>query len=197
MMETVALPLFPLNAVLFPGGALPLKIFEQRYVEMTKRCVRDGSGFGVCLIREGAEVGEPALPAAIGCSAFIAQWELPHPNLFHLLARGARRFRVVQTEVAALGLIMAEVELLPDEADPGPPDPLCRDILEQLIERIGAERFSDGVRLDDAAWVGYRLAEILPLSAQARQHLLEQDSAQARLAALRAILSTAGAKGQD
>ena len=66
MGERFELPLFPLNTVLFPGGRLPLKVFEQRYVEMTKRCVRDGSPFGVCMIREGKEVGNPALPADIG-----------------------------------------------------------------------------------------------------------------------------------
>ena len=111
--DTATVPIFPLNTVLFPGGRLPLKIFEQRYVEMTKACVRDGSPFGVCLIREGHEVGDPALPADVGCTAVIEQWDVPHPNLFELLAHGERRFRILRTEVAALGLLVGEAEYLP------------------------------------------------------------------------------------
>ena len=192
MMNRIELPLFPLNTVLFPGGLLPLKVFEQRYVEMTKGCLRDGTAFGVCRIREGAEVGDPALPAALGCTARIEQWDLPHPNLFHLAARGGERFRILRSEVVALGLTMAEAELLPVEEHPGAPDALCRDILAGVIERIGADRFGAEPRLDDAAWVSYRLAEILPLSLDLRQQLLETDTAQDRLHRLRKILAAAG-----
>jgi len=192
--DQIELPLFPLNTVLFPDGLLPLKVFEQRYVEMTKRCLSDASTFGVCLIREGAEVGDPAVPALLGCTATIEQWDLPHPNLFHIVARGKQRFRVVRTEVAALGLIVARAELLATETDSGTPDPLCRDLLAGLIERIGADRFAGKTDLDDAAWVSYRLAEVLPLSLDLRQQLLETDSAQTRLQMLREILAAAGMK---
>ena len=190
--DVIELPLFPLNTVLFPGGALPLKVFEQRYVEMTKRCVRDGSPFGVCLIREGREVGAPALPASVGCTASISRWDVPHPNLFHLMAAGQRRFRVIRTEVAALGLLTCDAELLPVETTHEPPEELCRKVLAELIERVGAEHFPAPVQLDDQNWVSYRLAEILPLSLDIRQRLLETDLAEARLAQLRAILSEAG-----
>ena len=190
--ELIELPLFPLNTVLFPGGMLPLKVFEQRYVEMTKRCVRDDTPFGVCLIREGREVGEPAVPETIGCTARIGQWEVPHPNLFHLVARGERRFRIVRTAVAPLGLLTCEAELLPQEASAEAPDALCRKVLAALIERVGAERFPDPVQLDDAAWVGFRLAEALPLPMEFRQQLLETDSSSTRLGTLRKILDDAG-----
>ena len=190
--DLIELPLFPLNTVLFPGGLLPLKVFEQRYLEMTKRCVRDDAPFGVCLIREGREVGEPAVPAMIGCTARIGEWELPHPNLFHLIARGERRFRVVRTEVAALGLLTCEAELLPAETSPEAPDALCRKVLAALIERIGADRFPGPLQLDDAAWVGFRLAEVLPLSMEDRQQLLESDTSSARLSVLRKMLDDAG-----
>ena len=194
MTNAIELPLFPLNTVLFPGGLLPLKVFEQRYVEMTKRCLRDDSAFGVCLIREGKEVGDPAVPASLGCTARIVQWDLPHPNLFQMIARGDGRFRILRREVVALGLTMAEVELLPAEAEPGAPDTLCRDILAGVIQRIGADRFGGEPRLDDADWVSYRLAEILPLSMDLRQQLLETDTAQGRLNALKEILQVAGAE---
>src|SRR5690606_4782943 len=130
---------FPLNTVLFPGGRLPLKVFEQRYVEMTKACVRDGSPFGVCLIREGNEVGDPALPADIGCTAVVEQWDVPHPNLFELLARGERRFRILDSQVEALGLLVCEAEYLPSVASDDAPDALCRQVMAELVERIGAE----------------------------------------------------------
>ena len=190
--DLIELPLFPLNTVLFPGGQLPLKVFEQRYLEMTKRCVRDDTPFGVCLIREGREVGEPAVPAMIGCTARIGEWELPHPNLFHLIARGEHRFRVVRTEVAPLGLLTCEAELLPPETSPEAPDALCRKVLAALIERIGADRFPGPLQLDDAAWVGFRLAEVLPLSMEVRQQLLESDASSARLGVLRKMLDDAG-----
>lgn len=192
MTERFQLPLFPLNTVLFPGGRLPLKVFEQRYVEMTKGCVRDGSPFGVCMIREGKEVGEPALPADIGCTAVIEQWDVPHPNLFELLARGERRFRILSTEVAALGLLVCEAEYLPAATSGEAPDALCRRVMAELVERIGAERFPGAVQLDDAEWISWRLGEILPLSNEMRQQLLETDASAARLAKLREVLISAG-----
>jgi Lon protease-like protein len=79
---TTTIPIFPLNTVLYPGGMLPLRIFEQRYLEMTRDCLRDTTPFGVCRIREGAEVGTPALPESVGCTAVIAEWEMPHLACF-------------------------------------------------------------------------------------------------------------------
>ncbi len=190
--ERFDLPLFPLNTVLYPGGVLPLKVFEQRYVEMTKRCVRDGSLFGVCLIREGREVGEPAIPANVGCTARIGEWDVPHPNLFHLIAHGEQRFRILRTEVAALGLLMCEAEMLPVEAADQAPDELCRSVLSAVVDRIGAERFPGPIRLDDPIWIGYRLAEVLPLSTDIRQQLLETDAADRRFEILRGVLIAAG-----
>ena len=186
------LPLFALNTVLFPGGNLPLKIFEQRYVEMVKVCLRDQSPFGVCLIREGSEVGDPAVPAAVGCTARIEQWDLPHPNLFHIIAGGGEPFRVLSTEVDRLGLIVCEAEALPREPAAGPPDALCREVLASVVAEIGAERFPGTIALDDADWVSYRLAEVLPLAMALRQTLLEIPSAEERLAVLRELLVQAG-----
>ena len=187
-----SVPLFPLQVVLFPGALLPLRIFETRYMDMAKECLKTGNPFGVCLIREGREVGEPAVPAIVGCTARIAQWDLPMPNLFHLLARGERRFRIVRTAVAPLGLLTCEAELLPAEPSGEAPDALCRKVLAALVERFGADRFPDPLALDDAAWVGFRLAEALPLRMEVRQQLLESESPSARLAVLREILGEAG-----
>jgi len=186
------IPLFPLNTVLFPDGVLPLKVFEQRYIEMTKACLRDNSPFGVCLIREGQEVGVAALPAPVGCLAHIVEWDMPQLGLFHLLARGGRRFRTQEARVAANQLISATVELLPPDPTGGEVDPICGGILKTIIEKIGADRFPAPIRLTDAAWVGYRLAEVLPLQAAEKQELLELPESQARFERLRQYLGRIG-----
>jgi Lon protease-like protein len=181
--------LFPLGTVLFPGGMLPLKIFEQRYLEMTKACLRDNLPFGVCLIREGHEVGAPAAPESVGCVATIEQWDMPHTGMFHLLARGGDRFRIHETSVAANGLISGEVELL-SPAEPCAPDPQCVDLIKRIIEQVGAENFPQPLKLEEGAWVAYRLAEMMPFSMVQKQRLLEMDSTSAVLEDLRKLLTT-------
>ena len=188
---SLRVPIFPLGTVLFPGGALPLKIFEQRYLDMTKACLKDGTPFGVCLIREGLEVGTAAVPETVGCLATIEQWDMPHPGLFHLVARGGERFRIREMEVAPSHLISATVDPIPPDA-PGAVDPLCRDVLKAIVEQVGAGRFPAPLRLDDAGWVGYRLAELLPLPSSEQQALLELTDAAARLDRLRALLEQHG-----
>lgn len=184
-------PIFPLNTVLFPGGILQLKIFEQRYLEMTKRCLRDAAPFGVCLIREGREVGDPALPYGTGCLASITQWDMPQLGLFHLVAQGGARFSILASSVAHDGLITATVELLPAEP-PAPVDLVCRDVLKLVIDRVGASHFPSPLSLDSGEWVAYRLAEVLPLESRQRQTLLELSDAAARFAMLREVLRQSG-----
>lgn len=184
--------IFPLNTVLFPGGVLPLKVFEQRYVEMTKACLRDSRPFGVCLIREGREVGAAAVPEPVGCLAAIEHWDMPQLGLFHLVARGGGRFRIREMRVAPNHLISATVEPIPPDAATEEVDPLCREVLKAIIEKLGAERFPSPARLDDAAWVGYRLAEVLPLETRVKQELLELAGAGRRLQRLHALLAKQG-----
>ena len=114
------MPLFPLHTVLFPGARLPLRLFEQRYLEMAKACLRDQSPFGVCLILEGKEVGEPAVPATIGCVARIEEWDMAQLGVLSIVARGVQRFRVLERRLQDDGLARGSVELL-DEDDPGDP----------------------------------------------------------------------------
>lgn len=185
------IPIFPLRTVLFPGGILPLKVFEQRYLEMTKTCLRDDTPFGVCLIREGSEVGTPALPHTVGCLATITEWDMPQLGLFQLLARGGERFRILETAVAANGLITAGVDALVPEA-PELSDPDCRKVLELVIEKAGVSHFPTPLMLEDAAWVAYRLAEILPLETISRQALLELEDAGERSRVLHKVLADNG-----
>jgi Lon protease-like protein len=184
--------IFPLNTVLYPEGRLALKVFEQRYIEMTKTCLRDNRPFGVCLIREGREVGTAAVPEPVGCLATIDTWDMPQLGLFHLAARGGGRFRIREMRVAPNHLISATVDPIPADGATPEVDSLCREVLQAIIEKVGAERFPAPVRLEDAAWVGYRLAEVLPLEARAKQELLEITDAAARLERLRALLTQQG-----
>ena len=184
--------IFPLNTVLFPGGMLPLKVFEQRYIEMTKACLRDNRPFGVCLIREGREVGTAAVPEPVGCLAVIEQWDMPQLGVFQLVTRGAGRFRIREMRVAPNHLISAAVEPIPPDDAAGEVDPLCREVLQAIIDKVGAECFPAPARLDDASWVGYRLAEVSPLDARVKQELLELTNAARRLERLRGLLATQG-----
>jgi Lon protease-like protein len=181
--------IFPLNTVLFPGGMLPLKVFEQRYIEMTKICIKDGLPFGVCLIKEGREVGTPAVPQDIGCLARIAHWDMPQLGVFHLQVEGLQRFRIVRSEVEKGGLISAEIECLENDLAVAPEETLCSDVLKAIIEKVGAEHFPAPHRFDDAAWIGYRLSEVLPISLGIKQQLLRMTDPQARLSQLGKLLS--------
>lgn len=188
------LPLFPLQAVLFPGGRLPLRIFEQRYMDMAKACLRDSSPFGVCLIREGAEVGEPAVPEDVGCLARIAAWDMPQLGVLQVLARGERRFRILERRVQADGLALARIELLGAEVDApldGDTD-LCARVLRKAIDTSGEPLVEPPLRYASAAWVSARLTELLPLSPASKQRLLEMDQASDRIEILRRLISSAG-----
>lgn len=188
-MERLAL--FPLNTVLFPGGRLPLRIFEQRYMSMAKACLRDGTPFGVCLIREGAEVGAPAIPAAVGCLARIASWDMPRLGVLEIVARGEQRFRIVSRSVEPDGLVRATVEMLAPELDCDVPRHcrLCTELLERLIAEHGEAALEPPHQLGSSAWVSARLAELLPLPLPDKQQLLELTDARERIERLAGLLS--------
>ncbi len=188
------LPLFPLRTVLFPGGRLPLRIFEQRYLEMAKACLRDGTPFGVCLIREGGEVGEPAVPEGLGCTARIADWDMAQLGLLQVVARGEQRFRIRSRRVQADGLALAGIELLPSEveAELDAQSDLCARVLRRIVEAAPAGLVESPPRYESGAWVSARLAELLPLSLASRQRLLEMDEARDRIEILRRLISSSG-----
>lgn len=192
------LPLFPLGTVLFPGGLLPLRLFEQRYLEMGKACLRDAAPFGVCRIREGTEVGEPATPEPVGCLARIVQWDMQQLGLLQIVAQGSQRFRIRERRLQADGLARATVELLPEENDTPVPEHLaaCRQLLERIAAEHGERIFAQPFRFDSSAWVGARLAEVLPLAGPLKQQLLELDDSLQRLEILHRLL-TENARASD
>lgn len=174
--STTDIPLFPLNTVLFPGGTLNLRVFERRYLDLVRDCARSGAGFGVCLILHGREAGEAAVPAAIGTLAHIVDFYTQPDGLLGICVSGGRRFHVERSRVRDNGLAHGEVVFRPEEPTivMPPQFQLLATILERLLEaardpRANAPRAS----FDDAGWVGFRLAEALPIDNRERQHLLQ------------------------
>ncbi|MDY0013777.1 MAG: LON peptidase substrate-binding domain-containing protein [Rhodocyclaceae bacterium] len=193
MAQTATLPLFPLKTVLFPGGRLPLRIFEARYMDMVSQVMREDGAFGVCLIAAGREVGEAAVPRLMGTEARIESWDMAQPGLLHIVARGGRRFAVTDHEVQGDGLLTATVRWLPDPAAVAVPAAqgelvalLRRIVADQAEARLAPEHF------DDAAWVGARLAEILPIPVEAKQALLELTDWVSRLEIIQRFLRQRG-----
>jgi len=182
-----AIPLFPLNAVLFPGGPLALRIFEQRYIDLVRDCTRRDCGFGVCLILKGLEAGEPAVPAAVGTLARITDFYTLPDGLLGIRAEGSERFQVTTTRVRDNGLVHGEVRFWPDEpvVSVPPEHGLLATILERLFEQIGGPfAKADRACYDNASWVGFRLAEHLPLEPPERQQLLQMTDPLQRLSQL-------------
>ena len=177
------IPIFPLNTVLFPGGKLPLRIFETRYLDMVSQCLKTEQGFGVCLIQEGAETGRAKVHVC-GTLAEIRDWSRGDDGLLHILGQGTRRFRISQHRIQADGLNLADVEWLAVETPAEVPAAQQHlvELLRQLLQQLELqEAAADGASYTDAGWVGYRLAELLPISLPQRQYLLELSDAVKRL----------------
>ena len=158
-------------------------------MEMAKICLRDATPFGVCLIREGAEVGAPALPVEVGCLARIAAWDMPQLGMLQVTAQGEQRFRIIERRVQPDGLQRANVALIAPDSDA--PIPRQCERCVQLLERVIGQQsalFEAPPRLESASWVSSRLAEILPLPHAAKQELLELADARARLERINALL---------
>jgi Lon protease-like protein len=187
-------PIFPLNVVLFPGGLLPLRVFEARYMDMTRDCMKRDEPFGVCLIREGSEVGAPAAPVEIGCLAKIFEWDMQQQGILNIKTRGAQRFRILEQRTSTQGLTSAEVELIPPEESAAVPEEFasCARLLEMVVTDKGKQIFAEPHAFDDASWVGYRLAEILPVPLIAKQKLLELTDSLGRLSILQRFLESRG-----
>jgi len=198
---TIRLPLFPLKTVLFPGGRLALRIFEQRYLTMAKSCLAGEKPFGVCLITQGEEVATPGAAgapefAAVGTFARIQAWDMPQLGILQVAAVGEARFAVQAHELMPDGLVVADVAPMAPEpfvAMSAERRPLA-ELLEHLAARVGPQHVPGERALDDASWVGGRLAELLPLPLPMKQALLEMNDADARLAALQRFVDAHGSR---
>ena len=175
-------PLFPLNTVLFPGGPLPLRIFEPRYLDMISACMKDDAPFGVLLIRDGAETG-PATTWDVGTLAKVADWYQGSDGILGITAIGTDRFRLLSAERQPDGLNVGNIKLLQ-------PPPLMEvpaefaglpNILETVLDDLGRLYENLERRPDDARWVAWRFAEILPIGLEEKQAMLETDDMQSCL----------------
>jgi len=189
MSERMAL--FPLGTVLFPAAALPLRIFETRYVDMVRRCMRENISFGVVLIQEGAEIGTVGTLAPIGTSARIVDFGQMPDGLLSIVARGERRFRIVGSDVQKDGLNLGDVEWLDDVPSRLAEDEYTalRSTLARVLADLGEDYPAGEPQLDDALWVAGNLAQLMPAPATFRQRVLEVDDVRGRLDMLESILA--------
>jgi Lon protease-like protein len=187
---TTELPLFPLGTVLLPRGRLPLRIFETRYTDMVRRCMRESQPFGVVLISAGSEVGEIGATHAIGTAARIVDFSTLDDGLLGIQCQGERRFQLRRGWRQPDGLNMGEVDWLPEWVAGEVPveiEPLLA-LLKQNWAELATHFDNEAPRFHDSVWVCARLAQVLPLPMPLRQQLLESDSAAAALGLLATVV---------
>jgi uncharacterized protein len=189
--------IFPLSTVLFPGGVLPLRIFEARYVDMVRQCMHNDEPFGVCRITEGNDVGKPAEHESIGCAAKIVNFDKETSGILNIRTIGQKRFRISSKNVNKQGLIIADIEWIDAETDVDVPIDMsrCATVVEQVIAEI-VETEQDPMKrvleppyfLKSASWVSHRLCEILPFGPSSKQLMLEMDDPLQRLSIVNQVL---------
>jgi Lon protease-like protein len=191
------LAIFPLGTVLFPGGVLPLRVFEPRYLDLVRECTAADLPFGVCLITDGHEVGAVARHETIGCTARIVDFDMEEAGVLNLRTIGGQRFRVLERRVRKDASIRADIEMIDVDEPAAIPAQFaaCGALVRRLVEDLVA-REPDPMRqmiarpydFDSAVWVGNRLCEFLPIPARARQKLMELDDAVTRLSLIHQYL---------
>lgn len=188
MIET---PVFPLKTVLFPNGYLPLRIFEPRYLDMVSACTKNNTGFAVCLISQGDEVGSGARIHHIGTYANIVDFEPLANGMLSIMAKGERKIEVYSSWSEKNGLMYANIDYLKSEVS----ETLAEEhqglvnVLKEIMSHPGYKDYQQSVHLEDAREVGYRLAEMLPISLLQQQQLLEMDQPRKRLSKIVSMLS--------
>jgi uncharacterized protein len=199
-----SLPLFPLGTVLFPGGVLPLRVFEVRYLDMIGRCHRAGAPFGVVSLTQGTEVRRPGSREAfstVGTLATISALDQPRPGLMMVRAHGAQRFRITASDQLKHGLWVADVQRLDaDMAVTIPPDlqgtaDALANVIESLQQKATAPEdmpLTQPWQLNDCGWVANRWCELLPLPIELKQRMLELDNPLLRLELIGDVLVKTG-----
>jgi uncharacterized protein len=200
-----SLPLFPLGTVLYPGGLLPLRIFEVRYLDMVAKCHKAGAPFGVVSLTEGREVRRAGGAAetfnAVGTLARIVELEVPQPGLMVIRCEAAQRFRIDRSEQLKHGLWIADVTRLDDDMAVTIPEDLQETsrALARLIESLKQRHAGDDAlpiampyQLADCGWVANRWCELLPLPLKLKQQLMELDNPLVRLELVSDVLSRTG-----
>lgn len=203
-LKLQSLPLFPLGTVLFPGGVLPLRIFEVRYLDMIGKCHKAGAPFGVVSLTQGSEVRQPGATesfAEVGTLATITEYDSPRPGLMTIRASGSQRFRITSRDQLKHGLWIADVQSVPPDVDVEiPPDlqvaaTALRQLIQSLQQRSGGRDslpIMEPWRLDDCGWVANRWCELLPLPVALKQRLMELENPLVRLELVSDVLAKTG-----
>ena len=188
MSEAEPLPLFPLQAVLFPGGLLGLKVFEARYLDLVSACLRTRQPFGVVCLRQGSDAGRGAVRVEpVGTLAHIDEVDGEQAGILQLRCSGGSRFELAAApEQRSNGLWTAAVSPLPDDPAEAPAPEMLATVaaLAKAIASLKAQGnlpFLEPYRLDDAGWVANRWCEILPITLAAKQRLMALESPSIRL----------------
>jgi Lon protease-like protein len=201
-----SLPLFPLGAVLFPGGVLPLRVFEVRYLDMIGKCYKAGAPFGVVSLTQGLEVRRPGMReafAGVGTLATITEFETPGPGLMVIRCTGEQRFRITASDQLKHGLWVADVSRLDVDMVVAVPDDLkpvaqaLGNLIHTLQQRAPSQPLplQEPWRLDDCGWVANRWCELLPLPLELKQRLMELDNPLVRLELVSDVLARTGIAG--
>ncbi len=183
--------LFPLNTVLFPGCALPLQIFEQRYLRLIKTCLKDNHGFVVILISAGKEVGDTPETYSIGSYVDIVDWEMLENGLFGITIQARHRVRVSNPCAQDDGLMTGEIETLPDDAAEANDNLKITDLvdtLKQLEQHPYLEQQAIDTDYASAPDVCHKLSQLLPVDALIKQSLLEINNTNERISKLRDLI---------
>lgn len=171
---------------------MPLRIFEPRYVSMVRDCLKNDTGFGVCLIRSGGEVGSVAGIYPYGTLVKIVDWDMGDDRLLLITTEGVQKFRTLNTTENEAGLLIGEISLLPEELScpiPAEFQDLSR-LLKRILTQMGS-LYDTNADFNDAAWVSGRLVELFPMSTADRRMLVEMDEPVKRLHALNELLEEA------
>lgn len=183
---TYSLALFPLQTVVFPGGLLPLRVFEPRYMDMVTQAIAERAAFGICAIREGRDIDTTAKHYTLGTRVHVMDWDMPQPGILHIQTQASERFVVRSSHSESTGLRIGEVDdVSPEPAIEVPAElTLGAEVLYQIINELGTEKFAQPHDYSNATWISYRLSEVLPLKLSVRQNLLEMNDSIARLTIL-------------
>jgi Lon protease-like protein len=205
MNEHDWIPIFPLNTVLFPRGVLPLRVFETRYVDMVRECMKSSAPFGVVAIRAGNEVGTAAEPYDIGTLAHIIACDVEDLGVLLLHTQGGERFRIIEKRTQRNQLIEARIAPLPvdDPGHTGESLTLCAKVLQVVIDELHRRAgelpdadfinpFTEPHALDSPTWVANRWSEMLPIALEDKQELLELTDAGLRLQRVQSYLQENG-----
>lgn len=212
-LTLTSLPLFPLGTVLFPGGYLPLQIFEVRYLDMVGKCFKVGAPFGIVTLKKGSEVRQaPSLEAdgnslaqeifyPVGTLARITSLSRPQPGLMLIQCTGLQRFQVIQRELLKHGLWVASVSVIADDQCVPIPDDLrsVASTLERVIHTLQEQGttpeqmpMQPPYLLDDCAWVANRWCELLPMTPELKNRLMVLDNPLVRLELVSDLLERNG-----